>query len=173
MPEEPSRSPAPFDVRTVNSLVSLMTQHDLTEIDLRDGNQRLRLRRGGPKQTISLASHSPLATALTPAGPPAPAVGPRNDVQAPAASTTPSKPLVEIKSPTVGTFYTASNPESPPFVKVGSKVTPTTVVCIIEAMKIFNEINAECSGTILEILVENQQPVEYGQVLFRVDPTGG
>jgi acetyl-CoA carboxylase biotin carboxyl carrier protein len=80
--------------------------------------------------------------------------------------------LIPIKSPTPGTFYKAPSPDAEPFVKVGSRVTPTTVVCMIEAMKIFNEIPAECNGVIAEVLVENQQPVEYGQVLFQVDPTG-
>jgi acetyl-CoA carboxylase biotin carboxyl carrier protein len=77
-----------------------------------------------------------------------------------------------IKSPTPGTFYSSPSPDAEPFVRIGSRVTPTTVVCVIEAMKIFNEIQAECSGVITEISVENQQPVEYGQVLFKVDPTG-
>jgi acetyl-CoA carboxylase biotin carboxyl carrier protein len=72
----------------------------------------------------------------------------------------------------VGTFYAQPSPEAPPYVSVGSRVTPTTVVCQIEAMKIFNEIMAECSGVIREILVKNKEPVEYGTVLFRVDPNG-
>ena len=84
----------------------------------------------------------------------------------------PTKPEQLIKSPTPGTFYAAPSPDAEPFVRVGSRVTPTTVVCVIEAMKIFNEIQAECSGVITAVLVENQQPVEYGQALFKVDPTG-
>src|SRR5262249_27700392 len=82
------------------------------------------------------------------------------------------KPLYEIKSPTPGTFYSAANPEAAPYVKVGSKVTPDAVVCQIEAMKLFTEIQAEVTGVIAEILVQNQQPVEYGTVLFRVDTSG-
>jgi acetyl-CoA carboxylase biotin carboxyl carrier protein len=105
-----------------------------------------------------------VAAAVTPANPQA---VPKNE---PAAA--PAKKLVEIKSPTPGTFYASSSPDAQPFVRVGSKVTPTTVVCLIEAMKIFNEITADCTGAIAEILAENQQPVEYGQVLFRVDPAG-
>jgi len=163
--DESPRTPAPFDVRTVKSLVALMTQHDLSEIDLRDGEQRLRLRRGNHR-LVQVASQPPLAY---PVGASAPADA---SATAPAVGAAPAgKPLVEIKSPTVGTFYTAPNPDTPAFVKVGSKVTPTTVVCVIEAMKLFNEIQAECTGAIVEILVENQQPVEYGQVIFRVDPT--
>jgi len=88
------------------------------------------------------------------------------------AAAKPTKEFLTIKSPTPGTFYRASSPDAEPFVSVGSRVTPTTAVCIIEAMKIYNEITADCSGVITEILVENQQPVEYGQELFKVDPTG-
>jgi acetyl-CoA carboxylase biotin carboxyl carrier protein len=95
---------------------------------------------------------------------PAPAAKPDGDAKA-------GKTLTPIKSPTPGTFYSSSSPDAEPFVRVGSRVTPTTVVCLIEAMKIFNEITADCSGVITEICVENQQPVEYGQVLFKVDPT--
>ena len=78
--------------------------------------------------------------------------------------------MVYVKSPMVGTFYRSASPESKPFVEPGTKVADNTVVCIIEAMKIFNEIPADLSGTIVEVCVENKQPVEYGQVLFRVDP---
>jgi acetyl-CoA carboxylase biotin carboxyl carrier protein len=159
--DEPSNLPSPFDVRTIKQLVALMTQHDLSEIDLHAGDRRVRLRRGGAPATAL-----PRETAA-----PAPSTAPASSP--PAAASEPPKPtrvLQEIKSPTPGTFYTAANPKSDPFVKVGSRVTPISVVCIIEAMKIFNEITADCTGVISEVLVENQQPVEYGQVLFRVDP---
>jgi acetyl-CoA carboxylase biotin carboxyl carrier protein len=79
--------------------------------------------------------------------------------------------LLEIKSPTPGTFYASPKPDAEPFVKVGSRVHKDTVVCLIEAMKVFNEITADVEGVIVEVLVQNQQPVEYGQVLFKVDPT--
>ena len=99
---------------------------------------------------------------------PAAAEGANSAGKDPAAP--PTKKLIEIKSQMVGTFYAAPNPDAPPFVKVGAKVTPTTVVGLIEAMKLFNEVAAECNGTLVEILVDNQQPVEFGQVLMRVDP---
>jgi acetyl-CoA carboxylase biotin carboxyl carrier protein len=79
--------------------------------------------------------------------------------------------LLEIKSPAVGTFYAQKDPGSPPFVTVGSRVNPDTVVCLIEAMKVYNEINAGCSGVVAEVLVQDKEFVEYGAVLFRVDPT--
>ncbi len=161
MADEASNHPGPFDVRTIKYLVALMSRHNLSEIDLREGEQRIRLRRG--TRRVSAPPVEPQTTPL-PAAAPTPA--PSHDV---ASSSTAPMSLHEIKSPTPGTFYAASGPNAEPFVKVGSRVTPTTVVCVIEAMKIFNEINAECTGVITEVLVENQQPVEWGQVLFRVD----
>jgi acetyl-CoA carboxylase biotin carboxyl carrier protein len=162
--DETPNNPGPFDVQTVRHLVRLMSRHDLSEIDLRAGELRIRLRRG-PRRTVTAVSaplpvSAPPVAALTPA----PAASP--------AAEKPSRPQHEIKSPTPGTYYAAPSPDAAPFVQVGSRVTPTTVVCVIEAMKIFNEIPAECNGVITEILVENQQPVEFGQVLFKVDPTG-
>lgn len=165
MADETSKppNPTPFDVRTVKALVALMTQHDLNEIDLRDGPQRLRLRRGANPQVF--ASMAPASIPLA-----VPAAASTNET--PALPAKPARHLLEIKSETVGTFYAAPNPESPPFVTVGSRVSPTTVVCIIEAMKIHNNIEAGVAGAIAEILVRNQDPVEFGQVLFRVDPQG-
>jgi acetyl-CoA carboxylase biotin carboxyl carrier protein len=146
-----------------------MSRNDLSEIDLRNGEQRIRLRRG-PQHTVLPPTLYPSVTAapLTPSSPTV-SIGaePTAETSKPAAKTT-----LPIKSPTPGTFYAASKPGAPPFVQVGARVTPTTVVCMIEAMKLFNEITADCTGVITEILVENQQPVEYGQVLFQVDPTG-
>lgn len=158
------RPPGPFDVRTVKSLISLMTQNDLSEIDLRDGAQRLRLRRGALKPVVAMTP-----SMAAPASAAASTAAPSHRSDTPAA---PAKHLLEIKSPTPGTFYSSAKPGEPPFVKVGSKVSTETVVCLIEAMKIFNEIQAEVSGVIVEVLVENQQSVEYGTVLFRIDPAG-
>jgi acetyl-CoA carboxylase biotin carboxyl carrier protein len=160
--DENVKSTGPFDVRTVKALVSLMTQHDLSEIELRDGNQRMRLRRGNYQPVL------PVSVAPVPASPTAAPSAPKAESPAPAAA--PTRNLIEIKSPTPGTFYAAAKPGEPPFVKVGSKVSPETVVCLIEAMKLYNEVQAECAGVIVEALVENQQAVEYGQVLFKVDP---
>jgi acetyl-CoA carboxylase biotin carboxyl carrier protein len=162
--EEASNIPSPFDLRSIKYLVRLMGRHDLSEIDLREGDLRIRLRRGAhdsPAQPVTISAPMP-----QPATAPAPAT------TTPAVNAQPAKNVVSIKSPTPGTFYGSPNPDAEPFVRAGTRVTPTTVVCIIEAMKIFNEIQAECSGVITEVLVENQQPVEYGQILFHVDPTG-
>ena len=139
---------------------------ELKEIDLRQGEQRICLRRGPLKTTVNALP--PLAVPAAAAPPAALPAKPAAEAPAPA----PAKKLIDIKSPTPGTFYAAPSPDAAPCVQVGSRVTNTTVVGVIEAIKIFNEIQAECAGVIVEINVENQQPVEYGQVLFRVDPTG-
>jgi acetyl-CoA carboxylase biotin carboxyl carrier protein len=155
--------PRPFNVHTIRFLVGLMSRHDLSEIDLREGDLRIRLCRG-PRGVV----------AAVPVAAPAPTEAPRAAPTA-QASTEPAKPakaLLEIKSPGPGTFYVAANPGAEPFVRVGSRITPTTVVGVLEAMKLFTEIPADCSGAIAEVLIENQQPVEYNQVLFRVDPAG-
>ncbi len=168
MADDTSKIPTPFDVRTIKDLVLLMSRHDLSEIDLREGDLRIRLRRG--PQGVTVAGGA--VTTLLPAAAPA-AAGSATDAKAPAdEQARPSKAAHEIKSPTPGTFYAASSPDVEPFVKVGSRVTPDTVVCLIEAMKIFNEITADCTGIITEICVNSQQPVEFGQVLFRVEPGG-
>jgi acetyl-CoA carboxylase biotin carboxyl carrier protein len=156
--DEVSNKPGPFDVQTIKALVQLMARHDINEIDLRDGDQRLRLARGiqaSPSEGYAPPSAAP------------PVVAAAKEASAPAA-----RKLLEIKSPAVGTYYAAPNPETPAFVKVGDRVTPTTVVGLIEAMKLFNEVTADCSGIIEEIVVQNQQAVEFGELLFRVNPAG-
>ncbi len=166
MADEVSKSSDPFDLRTIKNLVALMSRHDLSEIDLRDGTVRIRLRRG---QQAGVPLPAVLPGVLPPIAAPTPAPA----AQAPLATNPEANPSSKaqhlIKSPTVGTFYSRSKPDAEPFVRVGTRVTPATVVCIVEAMKIFNEIQAECTGVITEILVNDQQPVEFNQVLFKVD----
>ena len=162
MADDVGKTPGPFDVQTIKNLVTLMSRHDISEIYLRDGEARLRIRRGPRGVSMS----PPAATPTFVSAPAASATAPVK-AEAPAAA----RRLIDIKSPTVGNFYVAANPGSEPFVHKGSRVTPETVVCIVEAMKVMNEIKAECSGVIEEIVVENGAGVEYGQVLFRVDPS--
>jgi acetyl-CoA carboxylase biotin carboxyl carrier protein len=149
-----------FDIKRIRRLVELMKAHDLNEIDLRDGEQQIRLRRD--EETI-----------VTHAAPviPAPAVAPPA-AQAPAAAApaTAEDDGLFITSPMVGTFYTAASPETEDFVKVGDHVGPETTVCIVEAMKVFNEIPAEVSGKIVTVLVQNGDPVEFGQKLYKLAP---
>jgi acetyl-CoA carboxylase biotin carboxyl carrier protein len=163
-------APRPFDVRTVEYLLRLMSEHDLAEVDLKEGDQRIRLRKGGSAPVIYA---TPQAAAPVPHHVSAPATAP-----APASSAAPTSPppaparnLIEIKSPMVGTFYSKPDPKKPEFVTVGSKVNPKTVVCTIEAMKTYNPVTADCSGTIAEICVQSGEFVEYNTVLFRVEPS--
>jgi acetyl-CoA carboxylase biotin carboxyl carrier protein len=159
----PSRDD-PFDVRKIRRLVELMKEYDLSKIDLQQGDTRVQIRRGG----------EPIVT--VPVGRPAVAVHEPPPVEAarkaPAAAAEPKaddEHIVLIRSPMVGTLYAAPDPDSPPYIKVGDPVGPETVVCIVEAMKVFNQIPAEVSGKIVAVLVENGEPVEYGQPLFKVD----
>ncbi len=147
-----------------------MKRSELTEFAVEEEGFKLKIRRGTnglPIVTTARGSNPPfIAGDTTPPIPPASA--------APTGGTAPGTPPREeagigyIKSPMVGTFYRAASPESKPFADAGAKVVENTVVCIIEAMKIMNEIQAEAKGTVLEVLVENGQPVEYGQRLFKI-----
>ena len=161
----PSPSQDIFDVRKVRRLVELMKEHDLSEMDLRQGEMRIQLRRGG----LAPGGAAPVGPVVV-GGPRAPETA--VPVAAPSAAPAGEEKLAVIKSPMVGTFYSAADPESPPFVKVGDHVGPDTTVCIIEAMKVFNQIPAEMSGKIVSMLVENGEPVEFGQPLFKVDVRG-
>jgi acetyl-CoA carboxylase biotin carboxyl carrier protein len=158
-------SPDIFDVRKIRRLVELMKEHDLIEIDIQQGEVRIQLRRAGttapPVMGPAPAHHLPPAAAV--AGPPAP------ETDASTAAEGRTAGVVLIKSPMVGTFYTAPDPESPPYIKIGDHVGPETTVCIVEAMKVFNQIPAEVSGRIIAALVESGAPVEFGQPLFKVD----
>lgn len=159
-----------FNVDTVRALVELMKQHDLSEVDLREGDQKISLKRGS--QAPIYAAPAPMPVAPMPqAAAPAPAAAPAASGGGEAAAAADSH-LVAIKSPMVGTFYLRPKPESDPFVRVGDHVSEDTVVCIIEAMKVFNDIKAEISGKVVKILVKNEEPVEYGQPMFMVDPQG-
>ncbi|NBP89198.1 MAG: acetyl-CoA carboxylase biotin carboxyl carrier protein [Planctomycetia bacterium] len=146
-----------FDVRKVRKLINLMKEHDLTEIDLKQADSAVRIKRGGEVVSYS----APVAAAPAAAAPAQPA---------PAAEAAEDTRTVVIKSPMVGTFYEASSPDSPPFIKVGDRIGAEKTVCIVEAMKVFNEIPAGVSGQVVAILVENGAPVEFGQPLIKVDP---
>ena len=151
-----------MDLKEIKQIIDLMKRSDLTEFSVEDENLKLKIRRqGATPQVVTAVATAPAATPV-----PAPAttspthLAPAGEVDEPG--------IAYIKSPMVGTFYRASSPENPPFVDIKQKVQEITVVCIIEAMKIMNEIQAEAKGTILETLVENGQPVEYGQRLYKI-----
>lgn len=153
-----------IDIRKLKELVRLMVANDLTEIDLRDSEEQVTLHRPGPggdPVVQQVATAAPVAQGAPAA--PAP-------VAAPPAEEDMSG-LVPIASPMVGTYYSAATPDAAAFVSEGDAVKEESVVCIVEAMKIFNEIKAECSGTIQKVLVSNGDAVEFGQDLFLVKPS--
>ena len=161
-----------IEMRKLRELVKLMKENDLCELDIRDNDEQVTLKRPGP-------APAPAPGSAAPAPAPAPGIAaPAPGIPAPGTSAPAAMPaeadvdagLAKITSPMVGTFYTAATPDAAAFVSVGSTVDADTVVCIIEAMKVFNEIKAETSGTIEKVLVENGQAVEFGQPLFLVKP---
>lgn len=156
-----------IDIDRLRQLVDLMVEHDLTEVDVSDEDQSITIKRGagGAFQV------SPQSQAL--AAQPAPAQGAPAAAQsqdAPPAKGSADDGLVPIESPMVGTFYSAPDPDSPEFASAGSSVTADSVVCLVEAMKVFNEIKAEVAGTIERVCVKNGDAVEFGQPLFMVRP---
>ena len=148
------------DLRRIEELIAIMKKNDLVEIEVEHEDDKIHLRRAEPR-VVARGAGDVVASGGEEAGPEALA----RNTESQAADG-----LVEIKSPLVGTFYAKPSPDSEECVELNSQVTSQTVVCIIEAMKVMNEIKAETTGTIVEILVENGQAVEYGQVLFKVKP---
>lgn len=146
------------DYRKLRELVKLMVENDLSELELRDQQETVVLKRGGASPGPMLGT--PVVQHMVSAPAPAGENGGADD----------EAELIAIKSPMVGTFYAAPDPNSPPYVSVGSTVSPDTVVCIVEAMKVFSEIKAECSGKIEKVLVKSGEAVEFGQRLFLVRP---
>ncbi len=161
------------DYRKLKELVKLMAENDLCELELRDQQETVVIKRGGaqggagyaapPMLTPQMMHPSPLPAP----GAPHAGAGGKGD----GGGEDEDSDLVAIISPMVGTFYSAADPESPPFVSVGSSVGSETVVCIVEAMKVFSEIKAECSGKVERVLVKTGEAVEYGQKLFLVRPS--
>jgi acetyl-CoA carboxylase biotin carboxyl carrier protein len=160
-----------MDVGLLEQIVQLMSANDLNTVDLRDGDKRVVLKRGA---NVVQYSGAPMMSAPSQYAPPAPSP-PASSSGSAAASAEPLEAaadakLVPIKSPMVGTFYAASKQGEKPFVSVGSSVNEESDVCIIEAMKVFNVIKAETSGTIAKVMIQDGQPVEHGTVLFLVKP---
>lgn len=147
------------DLKKIEQFLEIMKKNDLVELEIKNGDEKIHLKRAQPQ--------TPQVTAVPVVTPAAPATPAASAPQAAAAEAAPSD-LIEIKAPMVGTFYSTPSPDSDDYVEVGSKVTPSTVVCVIEAMKVMNEIKAETEGTIAEICIESGHAVEYGTVLFRV-----
>jgi acetyl-CoA carboxylase biotin carboxyl carrier protein len=149
-------------IEEIRELINIVNESGVAELEVQRGDNRVRIRRTQFREAKaglnSLESHAAAPLAASPATPaaPAPAVAPENELL--------------VKSPIVGTFYEASSPDSPPFVRIGETVQPGAVLCIIESMKLMNEIEAEIAGVVTSKLVANGQPVEYGEALFGIRP---
>ena len=162
MPESTKRTDDVFDIDRIRKLIELMKEHELGEIDIRQDNQRIRLCGVGHGQPILSAGMiaAPVAAPVQAQ----PVAAPVADVDGPH--------IAYIKSPMVGTFYTRANPNAKNFVEIGSSVQSDSVVCIIEAMKVFNEIPAELRGKVIQVLVKNEEAVDFGKPLFKIDTRG-
>lgn len=162
----------PINIKEIRQLIKLMVDNELTELDIESGSTKVALKRGPGGEPIvaypqprAEADQAVQAAPAGPAGPSAAATSAAKPSEPPA-----DKGLIEIKSPMVGTYYAAASSDGDALVHVGESIANDSVVCIIEAMKVMNEIRAECAGVIADICVSNAQPVEFGQVLFRVRP---
>lgn len=156
-----------MDLKDIKVIIDLMKKNSLSEFELEKEGFRVKLKRDVQGRVVSLPAGSAVPSAPAAPSTSAAAAG------TPTAPAPPPSPLSEeelIKSPMIGTFYRAPAPDASPYVEVGSKVNPETVVCIIEAMKVMNEIKAETHGVISEVLAENGKPVEFGQPLFKIRP---
>ncbi len=154
-----------FSLEQLRELVTILNKTDITELTLESGDLRLSIRKSETRVATTVAMPAPISvvTAIDSVANNAPTY------TTTIADSLPAKKLVDITSPMVGTFYRSPSPDDPPFIEVGDSVKKGGAVCIIEAMKLMNEIESEATGKVVEILVENNQPVEYGQVLMRIE----
>lgn len=171
-----------MNFKEIQDLIKLINKTNLTEFKVKDGEFNLSIKKGDDDKAIVVQQpvmqypstqvpvqpnfQAPAPAAPAPATPEAPA----QDAVPASEKKTDTSNYLEVRSPIVGTFYRSSSPENPPFAKVGDNIAKGDVVCIVEAMKLFNEIESEVSGTIVQVMVEDAQPIEYDQVLFLVDP---
>ncbi|CAN5176194.1 hypothetical protein BH20VER2_BH20VER2_00210 [soil metagenome] len=157
-----------MELKDIKAIIDLMKKNDLSVFEMEKDGFKLKLQKGAGEQTVFTPTALPMAPAPMPGGGAAPAPASASASAAAPEPTAKTEQLQDIVSPMVGTFYRASSPESPVFAEVGKRVTADSVVCIIEAMKVMNEIKSEIDGEIAEIVAENGKPVQFGQVLFRV-----
>lgn len=156
--------------KEIQELINFLSESGLEEVNIETEDFKVSIKRSAEQHVIAAPAMQAAPQMAAPAPAPAPAPQPSAPANKGSAEPTASN-LVEIKSPMIGTFYRSANPESPAFVEVGSSIKAGDTVCIIEAMKLFNEIESEVSGKIVKVLVDNAQPVEYDQPLFLVDPS--
>jgi acetyl-CoA carboxylase biotin carboxyl carrier protein len=150
-----------MDLRKLKKLIDLVQESGIGELEITEGEERVRISRNGANAPVVMSASAPMAMAAAPSATGPAAGAPATEAAAPAGHT--------LKSPMVGTFYRSASPGAPSFVEVGQVVTKGQTLCIIEAMKLLNEIESDAAGTVKAILVENGQPVEYGQPLFLID----
>ena len=157
-----------MDLKDIKAIIDLMKKNSVSEFELEKQDFKIRLKRGmgGPGVQLDEGGQQMITYAPMPAALPATTAAPPAAAAAPTASTD-----ADIKSPMIGTFYRSPSPDSASYAEIGTEVNPDTVVCIIEAMKVMNEIKAEAKGVITQVLVENAKPVEFGQPLFKIRPT--
>jgi acetyl-CoA carboxylase biotin carboxyl carrier protein len=164
-----------IDLKQLRELMRSLKQFDVHEIEIEKDGERIYLRRGseGASVVAPAAAAAPgLASVAPPSAAPAPDAATSGSAPKAGAAAADDPHIVVITSPFVGTFYRAPSPDAPPFVEVGSEIRPGQVLCIVEAMKLMNEIEAEVAGVVIEVLAENGKPVEYGDALFKVRKTG-
>jgi acetyl-CoA carboxylase biotin carboxyl carrier protein len=154
------------DLKDIKAIIDLMKKNSISEFELERQDFKIRLKRGAPGQSVAAQTEEPPFVAYAPVVQNVPLPVPSSAVNPSAGGSTD----VEIKSPMIGTFYRSPSPEAGSYVEIGTEVNPDTVVCIIEAMKVMNEIKAEAKGVITQVLVENAKPVEFGQPLFKIRP---
>jgi acetyl-CoA carboxylase biotin carboxyl carrier protein len=161
-----------IDLEFIERLIEVLDESGLDSLEIERGGTRVKLAKT-PQGTVAPVAFAPAPSPAAASSAPSALSGGRagDEVPATGAKTPPvASDLVEVAAPMVGTFYQAPAPDAPPYVEPGTRVKPGDTLCIIEAMKLMNELESEVSGTIVEVCVENAQPVEFGQVLFRVDP---
>jgi len=162
-----------MDIKEIQQLIKFVSQNSVDEVEINRKDFKLLIKKNPAQVTTAQVVTAAPVAAPAPAAPATAPVQTQTAADATAKDSAPAdsnSDLIEIKSPMVGTFYRSSNPESPSFVNVGDEVSPGKVVCIIEAMKLFNEIESEVKGKIVKVLVDNASPVEYDQPLFLVEP---
>jgi acetyl-CoA carboxylase biotin carboxyl carrier protein len=158
-----------LDLKDIKAIIDLMKKNELSVFEMEKDGFKLKLQKGAAEKTVLTPVATSVAMPMAAVAPAAPSASlAASSAPAPAAPKAPSENLREITSPMVGTFYRASSPDAASFVDIGSEVNEETVVCIIEAMKVMNEIKAEIKGVIAEVVAENGKPVQFGQVLYRV-----
>lgn len=157
-----------MDIKQIKRIIDLMKANELCEFEMEEEGFRIAIKRRNGSEPQVVLSHAPAHSIVSA---PAPAAVTAAAAPATAAEKADDKKYIEIKSPIVGTFYRSSSPDAEPYVVVGAEVGPESVVCIVEAMKVMNEIKAEVKGIVRKILVDNATPIQFGQVLFLVEPT--